>query len=114
MREVRPAKLNIKVDPETIIRSIRTYEYKSIVKQYYGVLPEMNSFNMFNKCRELIFQIPIDKLNILFINQLKSRKSNTSILHSFYKELRQMGLAMNIDTKKYQLLFGKLNKPIRI
>ncbi len=114
MREVRPAKENHEIDSETIIRSIRTIEYKNIIKQYYGDLPEMNSFNMFNICRELMKKIPVEQLNTLFIEQLKKRKSNTTIMNSFYKEIRQIGLAMNIDYKTYQQLLGKLNKPIRI
>lgn len=114
MKEVRPAKENKYLDPETVIRSIRTNEYKNITKQYYGELPDMNSFNMFDICTDLIKQIPSDDLHSLFIEQLKKRKSNIGIIHSFYKEIRQIGLAMNFDNKTYQQLFYKLNKVIRI
>lgn len=114
MREVRPAKENKHLDPETVIKSIRTNEYKSIVKQYYDELPEMNSFNMFDVCTDLIKQIPPDSLNSLFIEEIKKRKSNTGIIQSFYREIRQLGLAMNLDSKTYQQLFGKINKVIRI
>ena len=114
MREIRPAIKNRNIDPETIIRSIRTNEYKSIVKQYYGELPEMDSFNMFNICNKLIKEIPPEQLNDLFIEQLKTRKSNTSFIKMFYKELRQVGLALNMGDKKYNKLTVKLNQPIRI
>lgn len=114
MREIRPAIKNRNIDPETIIRSIRTNEYKSIVKQYYGELPEMNSFNMFNICNKLIKEIPPEQLSDLFIEQLKTRKSNTSFIKMFYKELRQIGLALNIGDKRYHQLTVKLNQPIRI
>ena len=114
MREIRPAQKNKKINSETVIRSIRTNEYKDIIKLYYGELPEMNSFNMFNICDDLMKQIPFEDLNKLFLEQLKKRKSNTGIIKLFYKELRQLGLAMNFDYKTYQQLFGKLNKPIRI
>ncbi len=114
MREIRPAKENKIPDPETVIRSVRTNEYKNIVKQYYGSLPEMNSFNMFNICSDLIKQIPGENLSNLFIEQLKKRKSSTSIIQSFYGELRQLGLSMNLDYKAYQQLYGKINKVIRI
>jgi len=114
MREVRPAQENKQLNPETVIRSIRTNEYKNIVKQYYGELPVMNSFNMFNICTDLIKQIPSEHLSNLFIEKLKKRKSNTNIIHSFYKEIRQIGLAMNFDNKTYQQLFCKLNKVIMI
>ncbi|RTY89318.1 sce7726 family protein [Flavobacterium sp. GT3R68] len=114
MTEIRPAKINLEINPESIIRSIRTNEYKAIVNQYYGGLPKMNSFNMFDICSDLIKQIPTEDLNILFIEQLKKRKSNTINIKSFAKELRQIGLALNIDDRNYQILFEKLNKTIQI
>jgi len=114
MREIRPALRNENINSETIIRSIRTNEYKNIVKEYYGELPEMNSFNMFNVCRELLKEIPSEQLSNLFIEQIKARKSNTSFIKMFYKELRQIGLALNLEDKRYHQLTVKLNQPIRI
>ena len=114
MTEIRPAIINPEINSETLIRSIRTDEYKAIVKEYYGFLPEMNSFNMFEICSDLIKEIPVETLNLLFIKQLKKRKSNTIKINSFFKELRQLGLAMNIDEKKHQALLIKLNKTIQI
>lgn len=114
MIEIRPAKVNLEINPETVIRSIRTSEYKGIIKQYYGELPIMNSFNMFDICSNLLMQIPKEDLNKLFIEQLKKRKSNTIKIDSFFKELRQIGLAMNINDKMHQNLLVKLNKPIEI
>ena len=114
MKEIRASVENSEICPNTIIRSIRTSEYKDIIKNYYGKLPEMNSFNMFSKCEELIAEIPLDELNRLFINQLKLRKSNTLKIATFQKELRQMGLAMNINEKVHAQLLVKLNKSIQI
>jgi len=114
MEEVRPAKDNLVIDPETLIRSLRTYEYQSIISKYYDTLPDMNSFNMFNICNELMKEMPSEQLSRLFIDQLKERKSNTSIIKIFKKELRQIGIAMNLSDNKYHKLIVKLNQPIRI
>lgn len=114
MQEIRPAKKNYNIDSEILIRSIRTSEYKAIIKKYFGVLPEMNSFNMFEICSQLLNEIPLNILNHLFIEQIKKRKNNTNIIHTFYKELRQLGLALNLNAKNYEVLTEKLNKPIRI
>jgi len=114
MQEVREASINPIIDPETLIRTIRTQEYKNIVKNYYGSLPEMNSFNMFETCRKMIKHIPNDALNQLFIDELKKRKSNTAILKSFHKELRQLLLSMNLNEKAYYTLIEKINKSINI
>lgn len=114
MTEVRKAKRNETINPETLIRCVRTSEYKSIVQQFYGELPEMNSFNMFDVCLQLMKKIPLDILRTLFIDVLKTRKTNTVLLQSFEKELRQLALAMQIDEKKYQYLLAKLNNPINL
>jgi hypothetical protein len=114
MREVRAANENEHIDADTLIRSIRTPEYKSIVKQYYGALPEMNSFNMFDTCRDLMKQIPNEQLNHLFIEELKKRKSNTEIIRTFHNELRHLCLAMNMNAELYQELNSKLSKPINL
>lgn len=112
LNEIRPAKENLGIDANALMHCVRTEEYKAIVKEYYGALPEMNSFNMFKICSELIGNIPPENLHQLFIMQLKKRKSNTVNLGTFQKELRQLGLCMNINEKTRQNLFEKLDKPI--
>jgi len=113
MREVRPAKVNEKIDAETVIKAVRTSEYKAIVKEYYGKLPEMNDFNMFGICLDLIKAIPYNELNQLFIKTIKKRKNNTSSLKLYNTELRQLALAMKLNPKNYQQLLEKLNQPIQ-
>ncbi len=114
MTEVRKPIKNDQIDPHTVIRCLRTEEYKSVVKKHYGELPEINSFNMFEVCSELIEQIPQKQLSMLFIDVLKKRKSNTSSLMQIDKELRQVALAMNINLQKYQQILNLLNEPINI
>jgi hypothetical protein len=111
---VRPAKENKDIDLDTLIRSIRTGEYKSIVKKHYGELPEMNSFNMFETCKGLMKEIPGEQLHYLFIDELKKRKSNTNIINTFSIELRQMCFVLNIDLYLYRELDCKLIKRIII
>ena len=114
MYEWRGAERNATIDAETLMRCLRTKEYKNIVKAFYGDLPEMNSFNMFNICSEMIKAIPHQELSVLFLNQLKKRKSSTFFLETFHKELRQLALAMNLEQKKYEILVNYLNRPISI
>ncbi len=112
MKEIRPAKTNENIDAKTLIQAIRTSEYKAIVKEFFGELPQMNDFNMFETCLKLIKKIPNDELNQLFINTLKKRQNNTNKLKSYKKELRQLALAMNLSSANYNQLFEKLNQPI--
>ncbi|KAF2331502.1 sce7726 family protein [Flavobacterium nitrogenifigens] len=112
MREIRKAKENLEIDSDALMHCIRTEEYKTIILEYFGELPKMNSFNMFEICRELMREIPSETLHNLFIEQLKKRKSNTKNLAVFQKELRQLGLSMNINNNLHEKLLYKLNKPI--
>jgi len=114
LRELRKAKENYTLDSDTLIRSIRTSEYKNIVKHYYGELPEMNSFTMFTTCKEMMQAIPSDQLQQLFIDEIKKRKSNTSIITLFQEELRQLFFAMNLTEKSFKELDCKLSKHINI
>jgi hypothetical protein len=114
LTEIRKAGKNDNIDPETLMRCIRTSEYKNIVTKFYGELPDMNSFNMFEICSRLIRKIPPLQLRQLFLNEIKTRKSNTSSLKHFKKELRQVALAMQLDERKYQKIISKLNEPINL
>lgn len=114
IEEVRPALVNNTICSNTLMRVVRTEEYKNIVESYYGGLPKMNSFNMFNICEKLIADIPNDILNELFIKVLKKRKTNTINLRSYQTELKQLGLAMNLGNKKYNELIDVLDKPIKL
>jgi hypothetical protein len=84
------------------------------VSEYYGILPDMNSFTMFEVCLSLIREIPSSDLKKLFIKTIKKRKTNISSLGSFEKEIRQLALAMQINEKKYNQLLSRLKTPIKL
>jgi len=114
MVEVRKAHKNEKIVPETLMRCVRTSEYLSMVKDYYKELPTMNSFNMFDICSGLIAEIPQAQLRLLFLKVLKKRKTNTAFLKNMEREMRQVGLALKLNEKKYNRLVAQLNKPINL
>lgn len=114
IEEVKLAKINENIDASTLMKTIRTSEYKYIVEKHYGQLPEMNDFNMFDICEKLIMKIPNNKLNELFLEVIRKRKTNTGKLRTFSNELRQLALAMNFNSDTYSLLLEKLNKPITL
>lgn len=114
LEEVRPAHINEDIDVTTLMKSLRTSEYKNIVQAHLGELPQMNSFNMYNLCLEIMHEIPNKELNSLFLNEIKKRKSNTSIINKFHMELRQLCLAININEKKYEILNEKLSRTIKL
>lgn len=96
------------------MRSLRTDEYKNIISTYYGNLPDVSTFEMFNVCKDLMREIPATELHQLFIDELKKRKSNTAFLKNYYKEIRQVCLSMHIQPKDYTELNQLLSQTISI
>lgn len=114
MEEVRKATVSEEINAGILMRSLRTEEYKNIIALYFGQLPSVSNFQMFDECALLMQEIPNSELNSLFISELKKRASNTQLLASFYKELRQLCLSLKISQKDYNELSLKLSQPIKI
>ena len=105
---------NTNIDPHILIRCLRTSEYQELVKRYYTYLPKMNAFTAFAICEEMMCAIPSEELNRLFIQIMKERKSNMSIIKSFDKYLWQICLSMHLTNKDYETINYKLKEPIQI
>ena len=114
LKKIRPALENEKMDVNILIRSIRTNEYKNIVQAFYGVLPNVNSFDMFETCKAMMSQIPSKKIHEFFLSEMKKRKSNNAFLDKYQKELRHFCLSININEAQYDVFSKRLNKLINI
>jgi hypothetical protein len=110
----RNAKLNLDVDASVIMSILHTNEYKSIVREYYGFLPQMTSFNQFKICSELIFEIPNERLNILFIDEMKKRDSSDALSSRYYKEFNQLFLALKMNRNSKREMIESLKTNIQI
>lgn len=108
----REAIKNQNIDINILMRCLRTTEYKNIIATYFGKLPNVSCFEMFEKCQEWLAEIPQNKLHELFLAEIKKRKSNTPFLKSFPTEIRQMCLSMNLTQKQSEILIQKLNNTI--
>ena len=91
---------NEEIDPNSIMSILHTNEYRSIVKDYFGELPEMTSFTQYKICKELILEIPMDRLNQIFISTMKQRGSKEAILTQNHAEFNQISLALKFNKKK--------------
>ena len=112
--EKKEAIVNKNIDTSVLMRSVRATEYRNIVTEYFGELPNVSCFDMFDKCQELIAQIPQPQLHILFLNEIKKRINNTQLLKSFPAEIRQICLSMNLNQRQSESLLKKLNNNIII
>ncbi|SOD15142.1 sce7726 family protein [Pedobacter xixiisoli] len=108
----RLATTNYNVDAHALMEILHTKEYKQLVLEYYGTLPEMNAFTQFDQCKELISQIPEAELNSLFIQAMKQRKSKQEFLKKAHIEFNQICLSLNLSTKQLDALVANLNTQI--
>ena len=112
--EKKEAIVNEYIDTSVLMRSVRATEYRNIVMEYFGKLPNVSCFDMFDKCQELIAQIPSPEVHMLFLNEIKKRAHNTQLLKSFPAEIRQICLSMNLNQRQSENLLKKLNNIITI
>lgn len=109
----RKASNNPEIDPQTIMSILHTNEYKSIVKQHFGYLPEMTSFSQFKICSELICKIPNNELNKLFISQIKKRGDNEALSTRYYREFNQLFLALKMNRTNKKKMIDILKTPLQ-
>ena len=110
--EYRPAKRLEDIDSDVLMKCLRTSEYENIVREYFGELPDVPTYNLFEACKGKISHIDSAILNCLFLQEIKKRKSPTGYLKDSPKILRQIILSMNLTPKNQEILISKLNNPI--
>lgn len=110
----RIAMQNFDIDPSVIMSILHTKEYNSIVRRHYGYLPQMTSFNQFKVCSKLIFEIPKEKLNKLFIDEMKKRSSSDALSSRYYKEFNQLFLALKMNRNSKREMIESLKTNIQI
>ena len=114
LKEVRAAAADDTIDTCVLMRSLRTSEFKNIVSAYFGMLPDVSCFEMFDTCEKWMESIPYAVLNKLFLTEIKKRENSTHLLRSLPAEIRQICLSMNLTKKQIPSLLEKLNKPINL
>ena len=111
---VKEAVLNEVIDIPTLMRSIRIVEYEGIVKELYGSLPVVSSFDMFDECEKLLANADNRKVRASFMRVIKQRKTNTQSLKQFDHCFRQLGLATHMTINEYNRFINNLSIPINI
>ena len=114
LEKERDALLNCCIDVDVLMRTVRTSEYKNIVNSYFGHLPNVSCFDMFEECKRLIATIPQQELCRLFLAEMKKRVNNTQLLKSIPPEIRQVCLSMNLNRKQSDCLLERLNNAITL
>jgi hypothetical protein len=112
LEEIRPAKRNNMIDCETLIRCLRTVEYKNIIESFYGKVPDVSSFKMFDTCLLMMKHIPVNELHTLMMTEFKKRKIEKNVILSSPKVLKHLCLSLNMNFNTYSILNERLNQYI--
>ncbi len=108
----RAETLTDNMDVDVLMRVLRISEMEYLVKKWYGKLPDVGYFEMYDACKELIRKIPAEKLSRMVVQTIKMRKEDDIIFNNNRKSLTQICLALNINSGQYAQLCKNLNKTI--
>jgi hypothetical protein len=102
IREPVSNKLNI--DLAVLFDSLRKIEYTTIIRDYYGSIPDVPNTRIYDECKRLFREIPLENAHELSIRALKSR-NNSKILKSFldYAPSSISAYAMSISDQDKKL-----------
>ncbi len=112
LEEFREAKQNDVYDAELLMSCMRTNEYEKLLIDSFGSLPVASPGQLYSMCREQICKLPSDVLSKYFITTVKTRRENMKVIYKMPHELRQICLALNLNSDKSKILLEKLYKPI--
>lgn len=107
---VKEATRNNIVDKNVLMEVLHSKEYLKITKSYFGELPEINSFNQFEICKNLIGNIPNQTLNMLFLEVMKERNINNLFFNKLNNEFNQICLSLNLKQTERDNLIMKLSR----
>lgn len=108
----RESKQAFDIDVGVLMEVLHTKEYLGICKATYSELPEMNAFNQFEICKELIAKIPKYQLNTLFLDVMKQRGINNEFFNIVNNEFNQICLSLNLTRTERNKLIEVLRKKI--
>lgn len=103
---------NYEIDKDVVMEVLHTKEYIQIVKEYFNEFPEMNSFNQFQICKDLIKKIPNEELNKLFLKAMKKRNINNLFFNKINSEFNQICLSLNLNQTERDVLIQNLKSNI--
>lgn len=105
---INKPKINNFIDINVLMETLHSSEYLNIVNKFYKESPEMNSFNQFDICKNLISKIPYEELNKLFIEEMKRRKIHNHFFNKVNREFNQICLSLNMKLDERNLMIKNL------
>ena len=108
----RNAEKNEYVNVGILMQSVRTPEYKWMVQQINGSLPDVSCFKMFDACKSILMDVPDCQLHRLFNETVKRRNIQIGSLEKKFSFARQLFLSLGWSRNKEDELVRLYNRII--
>lgn len=108
----RDAKKNSIVNIDILMQSVRTTEYKWMVQQVTGSVPDVSCFKMFDTCKSILREVSDEQLHRMFNEVVKKRNQRIGELRERSSYVRQMFLSLGWNNKKEDNLIRLYNEYI--
>ncbi len=95
-----------------LFNSFRKNEYLKIIKEYYGILPDVPNTSIHRECKRLFCDIPLPAAHGLAIRTLKNRNKSRLLKDSISiipTSLSAYALSISSETSKIQAFMPKLS-----
>lgn len=115
LQTIREAKENTGIENRSIIKCLRKTEFSSIIKKYFGELPNVSDFEFFSACSDLFEQIPSNELHDLMMVELKKRnvkEKQALASENTPMELKHICLCLDFNKNEYIRLNKILSKKL--
>lgn len=115
LEETREAAPLQRVDVGVLMRTLHTQEYKNLVKELCGRLPDVGAFRMYAACGEMLKGEESERLQKACVELLKKRGGGSKCLWDYSRStsvLLQVCLALHVKPAEHARLKNILNSKI--
>lgn len=108
LNETKLAYQNKHFNPKALMSCLRTSEYQNIALSLGASFDGVAGYDVFKYCYNVISLANPDRVRKLFLQEVKKRKNNTSLLRKYPTSIRQMMLSLNLPEEKANKLLEQL------
>ena len=102
--------INLEVNKELLMNSLRAEEYKKLAELISGSVPKVSNIKMHSACYEIIYKASSFELRQHFRETLKYyRKNNASFIKSLPKSLKNVEVSYKLSNRAQSQLINILN-----